>query len=325
MLESKETGIIANIVDAKSGYWKPISNNKVDLFKKTLDSFFPNGINYKNEILIGRSFTQNNSLVDIKIGQFERDSQRKCKIVLDFTKNPDVIGDARIFNDSADIFVLSNLTKETPEITANSDYVFEGVVTDYTSQNNIVSFTFFLPEDLSFWINNGYTISISAPGEINYWTAEQYYINDTLNTFYPQSYNSSPYLDCSDFCSFMWQIQKGIVIKQKMFTCQDLINGSKDFIESSKLVLSDKKIVGYESLDEIMLDSEPGDIFVAKSVNDYHSLFLIDNKNSDYTECSGYVEYFLGHEYNGKLNPYPFKSRILNLSENAEVYRVRLV
>lgn len=330
MIESKEKNTYKSFEESNFyGEWLP--PKKGNIYSNIIKSFFYDGRDYAGDNLIFAGFTYlddtpyiiNDGNYKASLGYIgEKDSIGKnFKLVIKF---PRIVSDAEFYyktkkNDNyANVFKIDYSEELITPIKITIDEGFTITYTfDWDSVNNILTIYFSSNDQHLFECLNLY--SEFSHVDINNTVVFEQYEIITEGT----SLNGA--IDCSTFASFLWAAKQGKIIKEKLFTCQNLIDETFEHLEFTKKFSANNYFIEYNDLNEVLNETEPGDILIFEQGDIKHCIFLIDPKNKIYTECSSFVTYNLGTFYNCKENPYNMENRISNLLKNSTGYLCRLL
>lgn len=307
MYESKENGRI-RLLDKDNiyGIYEYFSKDK---YTEIENVFFKNGVNYKDKILIFKESVFNELTRNI----FFKYINENIIYEIIFEVNNSLLGDGTLyFRNFLEIEFHLPLINENSslEIKNINNAIIEVIELDFYKTNG-----FYVKFKLKTHITDVYVKTIFENTNFPFgWTLEQYKIQPEGNFL-----SNPPVMDCSDYISFFWALLNyNYIIKEKIFDNNYLIENKFEninFIEKIDKNLSYKKI---------LKELYPQDIVIFKGNFTNHSIFILDPKNEIYSENSGYIEYNLGINYNGKRNPYPLETRFNHLTKDNNIYICRL-
>lgn len=319
-LESKETGNGTILTSDKIyGY-----HNSTD-YVNILNSFFIKGIQYRGLVKIGELHSFDDSIIDPKIGLKQDDFESKYfKIEINIPTQTTGTIILKANNIDGDVDLLTYTIADDKVEVHRTDLI------DFIS-NEIVDGVVVLIIRL---FNEYYNLNLSPiffefPDNTDLFLIKQYYshtLDEQTPVYLVDNSNEKPILDSSDFLSFLYYAKKGILLRNgnKIFNHKDLVDEKYDLVEFSLKVGGNKVFTKYKDLNDFLTNCIPGDIFIFNYGDVYQSMFIIDPIKRLYTECSGWVEFYMTEYQNGTINPFNFENRFLQLFENSILYHIRL-
>lgn len=316
MLETTDNLIQENYNSITNNmYWQP---NTINVYEECLKTFFPDGILFNGNILYSSKILPNATpSEDYTIYTSLGNTEEKLGIKVAFT--------LRLKTESGCVIRFYFKDDEYNEFKFDPDNGFISIPDEleiiehyeYNYDTNEI-YIICTPEILD---ENGYKIILNE----NF--AQKDFL--ILNEFIYKQNNlvflkkGLPQMDSADLCAFLWYANKGKILRNKIFSGKSLIENKFSEIDFVKQINFNEHIED-DIYQNLLKNTLPGDIYVFEQSNTYHCIFIIDPIKHYYTECSSKIEYELNPFYNGKINPYNFERRIKSLSENSNLYHVRL-
>lgn len=293
-------------------YWVPSTSDK---YIECLEGFFPDGIKFNGSILTRKILIDNN-LTEFytEIGNSEEKLDKEISLKLHLKSSE--FGGFNVIITIADGVTMDFNINPTFKTISTSGTLNDLSTYSFDFDNNEL-YLQFTPKVLQ---TNGYKVELTNFTPIDYIFLSEYIYRESDLNFIVKGI---PQMDSSDLCAFLWMANKDKILTKKIFSSKTLIENKFseiDFVKKFNFGEYLKK----ESYQELLANSLPGDIYVFKQNDTYHSIFIIDPIKNYYTECSSKIEYELGYFYNGKINPYDFEKRVKELATNSTLFHVRL-
>ena len=268
---SQDIGTISNLF----GYWDSFGKTYYDV----ISSFFPTGVGYAGNVLLGEAISNGEELKDSKIGltvdDFSVSDEYKFIFQIGFTEQS---SGTFYINFGSATPIQVDFDFGVPDLTISSETWFTVDTSDIDEVNKIITITFYLDVAENSIDSDGIYLTFTSNSDIFY--LKQFKINDN-QLFIDLA--GDVYMDCSDYVSFVIAAKQGLVIRQKLFNCAGLINENYDFVESSVKIVSNKTSLISDSISDMIQTFNQGDIIVFKKNTKYHCILILDN--SKYTEC----------------------------------------
>lgn len=317
MLESTDNLLQDNYSSITSNlYWQP---NTANVYEECLKAFFSDGIKFNSNLLYKSTMLPNSVynqeyIINTSFGKTIESLNIKTAFTLKIKSETDIEIKFYFSNTDYDLFSLSPdgtfspSAEEPPVIITHYEYRID------TNEIYIEHVPTTLDE-------NGYKIVISDVFiQKDFLILKEYIYRDNALNFFVKAI---PQMDSADLCAFLWFANKGKILKNKIFSGRSLIENKFSEIDFVKQI-NFNEYLPEDTYQSLLKNTNSGDIYVFNQLDTYHCIFIIDPIKHYYTECSSRIEYELNYFYNGKINPYDFERRIKSLSENSNLYHVRL-